>query len=134
MLAFVILFSVCCPWLSRFFSIADTQLLLCTEENSRPALPNLRVASPGLVELIHSAWHSDPIKRPSFSKIVKDLTRLRSMADTATEESPGVPLHDLQKLDEHLAKLILTMPSTGLPPDTCECFPSPNNLLHRIMD
>jgi hypothetical protein len=88
-------------------SVSSPLLLCCShayaaylEENTRPGLPQTRINTPALTNLISAAWHADPFQRPAFSKIVSDLKLLRRSAGMNTEESPRPRMPSIHEYDE----------------------------------
>ncbi|KZT05047.1 uncharacterized protein LAESUDRAFT_750759 [Laetiporus sulphureus 93-53] len=148
-------FGMCCieiltkgglPW-----PLADDEAVrhFVLRENKRPETPALQRAwLPFLVEIVHSAWHWDPQQRPSFTKIVRDIQKLRERYSPDIKSSPSphyLPML-LSEEQERKSPDMRPVPLPPLPPDTTATFieensfspdasfHTPNNSSFHVMD
>ncbi|KAJ7772628.1 hypothetical protein DFH07DRAFT_167310 [Mycena maculata] len=73
------------------------------KENTRPTITPSRYYTSGLQEVLRVCWHKDPLVRPPFSKIAKDLKQLRkSFCGPASipEDIPSPRIPDWQDTDD----------------------------------
>ncbi|KIY53195.1 kinase-like protein [Fistulina hepatica ATCC 64428] len=75
----------------------DNVRYLVLKNNARPPIPNTKYGSQGLTDLINACWDQNPFKRPSFSRIAKDVKMLRRNFGVVCESDAPTPLMAIQE-------------------------------------